>query len=104
MTQEFRRREISRDGVRLSYLDNDAAGPVVMLLHGLAGAGDEFTATARAVGAPYRFVLPDLRGHGASTRRSRGPVPGRVHQRRGRAAGIPGQVRVTRFPAPTGCC
>jgi pimeloyl-ACP methyl ester carboxylesterase len=69
MAQEFRRREISRDGVRLSYLDNDVAGPVVMLLHGLAGAGDEFTATARAIGGPYRFVLPDLRGHGASTRR-----------------------------------
>jgi pimeloyl-ACP methyl ester carboxylesterase len=69
MTQEFRRREISRNGVRLSYLDNDAAGPVVILLHGLAGAGDEFTATARAVGAAYQFVLPDLRGHGASTRR-----------------------------------
>jgi pimeloyl-ACP methyl ester carboxylesterase len=69
MTQEFRRREISRDGVRLSYLDNDAAGPVVVILHGLAGAGDEFTATADLVGGRYRFILPDLRGHGASTRR-----------------------------------
>jgi len=65
----FTRREIVRDGVRLSYLDNDAAGPVIVLLHGLAGEGDEFTATASAVGGRYRFILPDLRGHGASTRR-----------------------------------
>ena len=69
MTHEFRRREVDRDGVRLSYLDNDAAGPVIVLLHGLAGTGDEFFATAAAVGGPYRFILPDLRGHGASTRR-----------------------------------
>lgn len=65
----FARREISRDGVRLSYLDNDADGPVVMLLHGLAGCGEEFIPTADAVGGHYRFILPDLRGHGASTRR-----------------------------------
>jgi pimeloyl-ACP methyl ester carboxylesterase len=69
MPPSFHRQEIIRDGDRLSYLDNGAAGPVVMLLHGLAGAGDEFTATAREVGGPYRFILPDLRGHGASTRR-----------------------------------
>lgn len=69
MTHGFQRREIDRDGVRLSYLDNDAAGPAIVLLHGLAGTGDEFFATAEAVGGPYRFILPDLRGHGASTRR-----------------------------------
>ena len=69
MARAFTQREIRRDGVRLSYLDNDAPGPVVVLLHGLAGAGDEFTATASAVGGRCRFILPDLRGHGASTRR-----------------------------------
>jgi pimeloyl-ACP methyl ester carboxylesterase len=66
--QGFARRELNRDGVRLSYLDNDADGPVVILLHGLAGCGDEFIPTADAVGSRYRFILPDLRGHGASTR------------------------------------
>ena len=60
---------IDRDDARLAYLDNDADGPAVVLLHGLAGTGDEFIATAEAVGGPYRFILPDLRGHGASTRR-----------------------------------
>jgi pimeloyl-ACP methyl ester carboxylesterase len=64
----FRRNEVVRGEVRLSYLDNDAEGPVIVALHGLAGAGDEFIATADAVGGPFRFVLPDLRGHGASTR------------------------------------
>jgi pimeloyl-ACP methyl ester carboxylesterase len=64
----FVRREIANNGVRLSYLDNDGDGPVVVALHGLAGTGDEFIATAAAVGGPYRFVFPDLRGHGNSTR------------------------------------
>jgi pimeloyl-ACP methyl ester carboxylesterase len=69
MTYGFRRREIANDGVRLSYLDSDGDGPVVVALHGLAGTGDEFIATAAAVGGSCRFVLPDLRGHGNSTRR-----------------------------------
>ncbi|HUB40370.1 MAG TPA: alpha/beta hydrolase [Streptosporangiaceae bacterium] len=69
MASEFRRREIANDEVRLSYLDNDADGPVIVALHGLAGTGDEFIATASAAGGSYRFVLPDLRGHGHSTRR-----------------------------------
>jgi len=69
MTHGFRRREIVHDGVRLSFLDNEAVGPAVVMLHGLAGTGDEFVPTASAVGGPFRFILPDLRGHGASTRR-----------------------------------
>jgi pimeloyl-ACP methyl ester carboxylesterase len=73
MDSGFRRREIAHHKVSLSYLDNDAGGPVVVALHGLAGSGDEFTATAVAtavaIGGSHRFVLPDLRGHGGSTRR-----------------------------------
>lgn len=69
MASAFRRHEIANDEVRLSYLDNDGDGPVVVALHGLAGTGDEFIATAAAVGGWYRFVLPDLRGHANSTRR-----------------------------------
>jgi len=65
----FRRHEIANDRVRLSYLDNDGDGPVLVVLHGLAGTGDEFIATAALAGGSYRFVLPDLRGHGTSTRR-----------------------------------
>lgn len=69
MASGFRRLEIANNEVRLSYLDNDGDGPVVVALHGLAGTGGEFVATAAAVGGSYRFVLPDLRGHGNSTRR-----------------------------------
>jgi pimeloyl-ACP methyl ester carboxylesterase len=68
MASAFLRREIANNGVRLSYLDNDGDGPVIVALHGLAGTGDEFVATATAVGGSYRFVFPDLRGHGSSTR------------------------------------
>jgi alpha-beta hydrolase superfamily lysophospholipase len=66
---QFRRREIANNEVRLGYLENDGDGPVVVALHGLAGAGDEFIAAAVAVGRSHRFALPDLRGHGHSTRR-----------------------------------
>ena len=69
MTTGYQRREIANNGVKLSYLDNDGHGPVVVALHGLAGTGDEFIATAAAVGGSYRFVFPDLRGHGSSARR-----------------------------------
>lgn len=82
MDSRFRRREIANGEVRLSFLDDDGDGPAVVALHGLAGAGDEFTATAAAVGGSHRFVLPDLRGHGNSTRRpadlSRGAFVGDV--------------------------
>lgn len=82
MASGFRRREIASNDVSLSYLDNDADGPVIVALHGLAGTGDEFIATATAIGGSYRFVLPDLRGHGNSTRRpadvSRGAFAGDV--------------------------
>lgn len=69
MDSGFQRREMANHEVRLSYLDSGGDGPVVVALHGLAGTGDEFIATAAAVGGSYRFVLPDLRGHGRSTRR-----------------------------------
>ena len=67
MSPGLRRREIDRDGIRLSYLDNDADGPVVVVLHGLAGTGDEFTATAEADAAAewseaLRAALVDAAG------------------------------------------
>jgi pimeloyl-ACP methyl ester carboxylesterase len=64
----FQRNEVLSGDVRLSFLDNGGAGPVIVALHGLAGTGDEFIATADAIAGPFRFILPDLRGHGASTR------------------------------------
>jgi hypothetical protein len=50
MGSGYRRREIASNEVRISWLDNDGDGPVVVVLPGLAGTGGEFIATADAVG------------------------------------------------------
>ncbi len=41
-------------------------GPPVVLLHGLFGAGRNWTQLALTLGAHYRVYLPDARNHGAS--------------------------------------
>ena len=41
-------------------------GPPVMILHGLFGAGRNWTQMAQALAATYRVILPDARNHGAS--------------------------------------
>ncbi|KQP39026.1 alpha/beta fold hydrolase [Pseudorhodoferax sp. Leaf274] len=42
------------------------AGPPVVILHGLFGAGRNWTQLAQALAAHYRVILPDARNHGAS--------------------------------------
>ena len=42
------------------------AGPPVVILHGLFGAGRNWTHVAEALAANYRVYLPDARNHGAS--------------------------------------
>ena len=63
------RRQVHREDVTLSYLDSGGAGPVVVLLHGLAGSAGELAATAGALSDAYRVLALDQRGHGGSTRR-----------------------------------
>ena len=58
----------AQDGARLHYTRTGGAKPAVLLLHGLQGAGLTWLRTARALGAAYDVVLPDLRGHGRSKR------------------------------------
>lgn len=54
------------DDTRLS-VRRWGAGPAVLLLHGLAGSGDEMIFLADKLAAKGRTVLvPDLRGHGLS--------------------------------------
>lgn len=68
---------VVRDGVRLAYRDHrpevpggGGTRPPVLLLHGLAGHGGEWGATARLLaGAGHRVVALDQRGHGNSERR-----------------------------------
>lgn len=63
-----RRELVARDGTTLSYLDVAGDGPVVVLLHGLAGSGRELLPTAQAL-AGRRVLVLDQRGHGRSTTR-----------------------------------
>jgi pimeloyl-ACP methyl ester carboxylesterase len=60
--------ELTRDGVRLSVRDFGGAGPPVLLLHGLAGHGEEWAQTASWLTRGHRVVAPDARGHGRSER------------------------------------
>jgi esterase len=41
-------------------------GPPVVILHGLFGAGRNWTQMAQALATKYRVLLPDARNHGAS--------------------------------------
>lgn len=63
------RRTVPRGDVDLSVLDAGGAGPLLVLLHGLAGSATEMVATADALTDSFRVVALDQRGHGRSTRR-----------------------------------
>ena len=63
-----KRRSIrTADGVDISYVVMDGIEPAVVILHGLAGSGQEFLSTARALPG-RKVILVDQRGHGLSTR------------------------------------
>ena len=62
---EQRRAIESADGTVISYSILGDQGPTVVILHGLAGSGREFAATARAL-VDRRVILVDQRGHGHS--------------------------------------
>ncbi|MCJ1688013.1 alpha/beta fold hydrolase [Rathayibacter sp. VKM Ac-2927] len=67
--ETFPRRTLTTaDGTELSVLDSGGSGPIVVVLHGLAGSSSEFLATAQAL-PEHRVLLLDQRGHGHSTRR-----------------------------------
>jgi pimeloyl-ACP methyl ester carboxylesterase len=66
---ELRRAEVRRGEVVLSGLHGGGPGPVVVLLHGLAGSAEELRPTAMSLAADHRLIVPDQRGHGHSTRR-----------------------------------
>ena len=60
---------IERGDVRIAVTDRGGDGPVVVLLHGLAGSSRELLPTADALTDSFRVLLIDQRGHGRSTRR-----------------------------------
>ena len=52
--------------VALSYKSEGAAGPFVVILHGLLGSSANWRTIARKLGETHRVYAPDLRNHGAS--------------------------------------
>jgi len=62
-------KEIERAGARIRYLDSGGEGPTLILLHGL-GANHEMWRPQinRYPAEGYRLLVPDLRGHGDSSR------------------------------------
>lgn len=51
----------------IRYLEG-GRGPAVVLLHGIFAEKDHWVDFARALGGHYRIIVPDLPGHGGSTR------------------------------------
>ncbi len=60
------------NGIDLHYLRTGGDGPPVVVLHGLTGSGACFAPLARALEDDYDVVMPDARGHGASSAPLRG--------------------------------
>ena len=56
------------NGIRMSYVDS-GTGAALLLLHGLGGSHDEWRLQTAEFASPYRVIVPDLRGFGASERR-----------------------------------
>ena len=52
--------------VQIHYLDSEADGPPLIMLHGLTANGHFFDGLAEALAPQVRLVSPDLRGRGLS--------------------------------------
>ena len=61
-------RSFSRGPVQLAYAEAGTGDHPVVLLHGLAGTAQEWSATMRALSGSHRVVALEQRGHGHSTR------------------------------------
>jgi pimeloyl-ACP methyl ester carboxylesterase len=63
-------REIALHGQRVTYLETGAesGGPVLVLLHGLAGSSTTWLPVLPALGRCARVIAPDLLGHGHSAK------------------------------------
>ncbi len=57
---------ISADGIRVRYRDSGGAGPVVLLLHGIGGSLELWSAQFVAANQGLRLIALDLPGHGLS--------------------------------------
>jgi pimeloyl-ACP methyl ester carboxylesterase len=60
------------NGIRIHYVRTGGTKPSVVLLHGLTGSGACWAPLARALEHEFDVVMPDARGHGASSAPARG--------------------------------
>ncbi len=56
---------VQTDHGRISYLKKEG-NPVIIMLHGMGGMGNNFLKISGCVNGDYGFVFPDLLGHGKS--------------------------------------
>ena len=61
------RREITLHGHRVTYTEA-GSGPVVLLLHGIAGSSRTWDAVVETIAEHTRVIAPDLLGHGESAK------------------------------------
>ena len=63
-------RTILLHGQRVTYLESgaDSGGPVIVLLHGLAGSSSTWLPVMPLLGAHAHVIAPDLLGHGQSAK------------------------------------
>ena len=59
-------RTLTLHGQQISYRSAGKSGPVVVLLHGIAGTSATWDAVLPALGEHHRVIVPDLLGHGQS--------------------------------------
>src|SRR4051794_1745421 len=62
--------EISLHGHTVTYREAgaDSSGPVLVLLHGIAGSGQTWDAVLPWLGQRFTVIAPDLLGHGSSAK------------------------------------
>jgi N-formylmaleamate deformylase len=60
-------RSCKANGIEVHYLRTGGDKLPIVLLHGLSGSGACWTPCARALADEYDVVMPDARGHGASS-------------------------------------
>ena len=66
-TSAFRSRTVRIHGHEVSYR-MAGEGPVVVLIHGIAGSSTTWRAVMRALAEHYTVIAPDLLGHGQSAK------------------------------------
>ena len=62
----------AEDGARIHFTRTGGAKPALLLLHGLQAMGLMWLRSAQALESTYDVVMPDVRGHGQSSRMAAG--------------------------------